>query len=221
MESMEPPTPAVRVTNNHCPNSISGIIVRTAYITGMLSIIAERKPTILEKLKLKEKGYYLATVHRAENTDDKYRLKNIIEALIKISKNKPVVLPIHPRTRKNLKFFKLSSLDFNQVNLIDPISYFDMIILEKNADKILTDSGGLQKEAYILKVPCITLREETEWVETVKDGLNVLVGSNKQKIIDITQEFKLKSHFRNYFGDGNTSTKILEILTDVYKSIQV
>ena len=120
---------------------------------------------------------------------------------------------MHPRTRKNLKFFKLSSLDFNQVNLIDPISYFDMLVLEKNADKILTDSGGMQKEAYILKVLCITLREETEWVETVKDGLNVLVGSNKQKIIDITQKYKLKSHFRNYFGDGNTSNKILEILT--------
>ncbi len=95
-----------------------------------------------------------------------------------------------------------------------------MLILEKNADKILTDSGGMQKEAYILKVPCITLREETEWVETVEDGMNVLAGSNKQEIIDITQKFRLKSHFRNYFGDGNTSTKILEILTDVYKSIQ-
>ncbi len=182
--------------------------------------IAERKPTILEKLKLKEKGYYLATVHRAENTDDKHRLKNIIEALIKISKNKSVVFPIHPRTRKNLKLFKLLSRGLEQVNLTDPISYFDMLILEKNADKILTDSGGMQKEAYILKVPCITLREETEWVETVEDGMNVLAGSNKQEIIDITQKFRLKSHSRNYFGDGNTSTKILEILTDVYKSIQ-
>lgn len=205
------------LTNSHIPIVINvGDIMYDALSINLK--IAERKSSILEKLKLKVKGYYLATVHRAENASDKDRLKNIIEAFIELSKEKPVIFPVHPRTKKTLETFNLSLLTFNEVYLIDPVSYFDMIILQKNADKILTDSGGMQKEAYFLKVPCISLRDETEWVETVKSGWNVLVGANKQKIIDATQNFRSKGHYRNYFGDSNTSNKILKIITGLLQT---
>ena len=202
----------VLLTNSHIPIVINvGDIMYDALSINLK--IAEMKSSILEKFKLKVKGYYLATIHRAENTDDKNRLKNILEAFIELSKEKTVIFPVHPRTKKTLTTFNLSLLTFNKVYLIDPVSYFDMLILQKNADKILTDSGGMQKEAYFLKVPCISLRDETEWIETVKSGWNVLVGANKQKIIDATQNIRSKGHYRNYFGDSNTSNKILKIIT--------
>jgi len=175
--------------------------------------IAEKNSIILEKLKLSPKKYYLATLHRAENTDDKNRLKNILEALIEISKENPVIFPIHPRTKKSLETFQLSSLNFNQLLLVDSISYFDMLIVQKNAKKILTDSGGVQKEAYILKVPCVTFRDETEWIETLKGEWNVLVGAKREKIIKATQYFRSKGNHYNYFGRGKTAKKIVEILT--------
>jgi UDP-N-acetylglucosamine 2-epimerase (non-hydrolysing) len=147
--------------------------------------IAEKKSMILDELSLKQKEYYLATVHRAENTDDFNRLKNIEDAFCVIEK---IVFPCHPRTEKNLKQFGLWNELSKKAKVIKPVGYLDMLILEKNAKKILTDSGGIQKEAYILKVPCITLRENTEWVETVEDGWNVLVGASKEKIIEMVND---------------------------------
>ena len=113
--------------------------------------------------------YYLVTLHRAENTDDPKRLKSILKALNEIGKDDPVVLPLHPRTKKMMKIYNLSP-DIHRIKPIDPVSYLNMLTLEKHARAILTDSGGVQKEAYWLKVPCLTLRDETEWVETVKNG---------------------------------------------------
>jgi len=197
---------------------ISPIVINVGDIMyDLLSIsleIAEKKSTALEKLKLKPKEYNLATVHRAENTADKDRLKNIIEAFIEISKEKIVVFPIHPRTKKILETFNLSFSNFNKLYLIDPVSYFDMLLLEKNANRILTDSGGVQKEAYILGTPCITLRNETEWVETVKSGWNLIAGTNKKRIIESTLKSSPISDYKylELFGDGNTAEKIIYFL---------
>ena len=178
--------------------------------------IAEKKSSVLEKLKLKPKKYNLATIHRAENTADKDRLKNIIEAFIEISKEKLVIFPVHPRTKKTIETFNLSFSNSNKVYLIDPVSYFDMLILEKNANRILTDSGGVQKEAYILGTPCITLRDETEWLETVESGWNVVAGTKKESIL----KHYFKNHFKknkrsSFYGEGQTSTIIIEILARI------
>jgi len=146
--------------------------------------IARKNSKVLDRLGLKPKEYLLATVHRAENTDNQKNLENIIKAFIE--SDELIVFPAHPRTQKYLKAYGLVKKIKNASNiiLIPPMSYLDMLILEANAKKILTDSGGVQKEAYFLKVPCITLRERTEWVETVEDGWNVLVGADKEKIIN-------------------------------------
>jgi UDP-N-acetylglucosamine 2-epimerase len=143
------------------------------------SKISEKKSKILEKLNLKPKNYYLATVHRAENTDNYERLKNILTAFSKL--DKVVVFPIHPRTKKMIEYFGLNNL-LDGILVIEPVGYLDIIRLEKNAKAILTDSGGVQKEAFWLKVPCITLRDETEWLETVKYGWNRIVGSDVESI---------------------------------------
>ena len=180
--------------------------------------IAKKKSFVLEKLKLKPKEYYLVTIHRAENTDDKDRLKNVMEALADLSKEKPVVFPIHPRTKKTLEALRISAFNFSQVHLIDPVSYFDMLILEKNSLKILTDSGGVQKEAYFLGVPCITLRNETEWVETVKGSWNVIVGVDKKRIIESIMNISPKSDYnpRELYGDGEAAKKIINLLTKIH-----
>lgn len=173
--------------------------------------IAERKSTIMAKLKLKPKEYYLATIHRAENTDNIERLKNILKALIEISKHKPVVFPIHPRTQRILESLHFL-LPTSHFLLINPVSYLDMLILEKNALKILTDSGGVQKEAYLLGVPCVTLREETEWVETVKAGWNTLVACQKKKILRTAIETVLGEKIACPYGDGHTAVQIVAFL---------
>ena len=143
--------------------------------------IAESKSVILEKLGLSPKSYYLATVHRAENTDDRPRLSAILAAFDAISKELPVIWPMHPRTRKKLADAGLKLAD--KVTAIEPASYLDMLKLESNAQAILTDSGGVQKEAFWLGVPCITLRDETEWVETLKEAGNQLAGSTRDGIL--------------------------------------
>jgi len=175
--------------------------------------IARENSEILRKLDLKPKAYLLATVHRAENTDSPENLRNIIEAFIE--SGELIVFPVHPRTRKYLKLYGLIEKIENSDNLllIDPVGYLDMLVLEENAKKILTDSGGVQKEAYFLKVPCITLRERSEWVETVEDGWNILVGADKEKIVKAIAEFKPSGGTYTYkFGDGKASQRIVEIL---------
>ncbi|NIM96828.1 MAG: UDP-N-acetylglucosamine 2-epimerase (non-hydrolyzing), partial [candidate division Zixibacteria bacterium] len=129
-------------------------------------LVAEKRSKIMKKLKLRKKDFYLMTVHRAENTDIEKNLRKI--ARIAANLGKRTVFPIHPRARKRLSEFKLLDrlLSKDGLHLIDPVSYLDMLVLEKNAKAVLTDSGGVQKEAFFLRTPCLTLREETEWVET-------------------------------------------------------
>ncbi len=170
--------------------------------------VAEKKSKILDELDIKPKEYYLATIHRAENTDSFERMKSIVEAFCEIGN---VVFPCHPRTEKMLKKFGLWD-SLREIKVIKPVGYLDMLMLEKNAKLILTDSGGVQKEAYILRVPCITLRNNTEWVETVEEEWNVLVGTDKDKIVKTSMNFNPENPQSDIFGDGGASERIKEIL---------
>lgn len=174
------------------------------------SALAEKKSHILERLNLKTKGYALATVHRAESTDDPKRLEAIFDGLKAVAQaGLKVILPLHPRTRKQVQSLGLS---LDSLNVIEPISYLDMILLEKNARVILTDSGGVQKEAFFFRVPCVTFREETEWVETVESGWNVLVGYDpKQILLRALSAQQGRDNFWPY-GDGRTAVKIIDLL---------
>lgn len=169
-----------------------------------------------EKLAVKpnvelEKRYILSTVHRAENTDDLEKLKNIIEALNEINEETQVVLPLHPRTKAILEKNNIKT----KFTIIDPIGYLEMAYLIKNSELIMTDSGGLQKEAFFFEKPCITMRDETEWVELVENKFNVLVGASKEKIIDtyknIDKLFKV-NYSIDLYGSGEASKKIIEEL---------
>ncbi|SMO66666.1 non-hydrolyzing UDP-N-acetylglucosamine 2-epimerase [Melghirimyces algeriensis] len=165
---------------------------------------------ILERLEIKPKEYLLVTFHRAENTDVDHRLENIVSALNHLSK--PAVLPLHPRTRNKIK---QSGLSFTnpRLKVIEPVGYLDMIQLEANASKILTDSGGVQKEAFLLNVPCITMRDETEWTETIEQKANILVGSDKRKIVQHAEHFQVDfSNVKPIFGEGNASQRIVKHL---------
>lgn len=192
-------------------------ITEGVYLTGDVMVdalkenikIAERGSRILDKLYLKPKEYYLATVHRAENTDDFNKLKSIVDAFCAIEN---LVFPCHPRTEKYLKEYSLWDRLVEKVRVIKPVGYLDMLVLEKNAKKILTDSGGVQKEAYILMVPCITLRETTEWVETVGNGWNVLVRADRERIVKAVDDFEPEGERRDVFGKGDASERIKEII---------
>jgi UDP-GlcNAc3NAcA epimerase len=173
------------------------------------SQVAERSSQIIQRLQLKTKAYLLATVHRAENTDNPDCLKEIVEGL---SNTKyPVVLPIHPRLSKNLTHFGLT-LPTNVI-VIDPVGYLDMVMLEKSALAIITDSGGVQKEAYFHGVPCITMRDETEWVETLANGWNKLVGANAANITKEIAAIAVPSSAPlNLYGDGHAGDHIVDTL---------
>jgi UDP-GlcNAc3NAcA epimerase len=177
--------------------------------------LAEKRSHILEKLALKPKGYALATVHRAENTDEPGRLWSIFQALDGVAHDGlPVVVPLHPRTRKRLE--TLSS-PLNSLQLTEPVSYLDMLLLEKQARVILTDSGGVQKEAFFFKIPCITLREETEWVGTVEAGWNVLAGYKSERITQAVRLAQPGSDRRDLYGDGHAAEQIVKLLDDFFR----
>ena len=192
------------------------------------SKLAEKRSTILRNpdifaadtphSALQTPSYCLATLHRAENTDDPMRLKSILKALDRIGRNTPVILPLHPRTKKMMESYHILS-KFKNIKFIDPVSYLDMLTLEKNAKVILTDSGGVQKEAYWFRVPCLTLREETEWVETVRSGWNVLVGTEAERIVRGANRMggRKRPFMRNgMFGNGKASRKIVQILVEQF-----
>jgi len=200
-------------------------IVKGVYLTGDVMVdainqnirIAEKRSRILKELDLKSKDYFLATVHRAENTDNPERLRSIVEALCDIEN---LVFPCHPRTEKFLRKYGLWEKVEKSITVIKPVGYLDMLVLEKNARKVITDSGGVQKEVYIFKVPCVTLRETTEWVETVEDGWNVLVGADKEKIAKAVNEFEPQRENYGYrFGNGKASEKMTLILSKLEKQL--
>lgn len=169
------------------------------------SQIAKEKSTILEQLQLEENGFILSTIHRAENTNNPARLKAICEGLTE-SKER-IILPLHPRTQKYVQEYGIHLGE--NIQVIEPVGYLDMVRLEAAASKIVTDSGGVQKEAFFLGKPCITLRDETEWVETIENGWNVLVGAKKEEIIDALTNFQPTSQRKDYFGKGNAVELIL------------
>lgn len=171
---------------------------------------AQQRSTVLRDLALDKGGYLLATIHRAYNTDEPRVLASILLALASLGEQ--VIFPIHPRTRSRLQAAGLED-DFSTggVRLIDPVSYLDMLILEQNARLILTDSGGVQKEAYFFTVPCLTLRPETEWVETVESGWNLLVQPEGLAAA-LRHEFPLPDNHPALFGDGHAAQAIVSAL---------
>ena len=172
--------------------------------------ISDKKSKILEKLQIETNHFYLATVHRAENTDNPERLRSILAALLFLNEKIPVVLPLHPRTAKIIDQLNLKK-KAEALCLTRPLSYLDMVALEKNTRAIITDSGGVQKEAYYHGVPCITLRDETEWTETVDAGWNSIVGSDLNKIVHAVQHAQKGRPIAEY-GNGNAAKNIVEIL---------
>ncbi len=165
--------------------------------------------TILTRMDLPEKEYLLATIHRAENTDDPGRLENIFSALANTCET--ILFPIHPRTRGALDSIKHLSMSPN-IHLTDPVSYLDMVRLETGARMILTDSGGIQKEAYWLGVPCVTLRDETEWVETVQTGWNRLAGADPDLILGLVNSFSPPPTHPTLYGDGHAAERCVALL---------
>jgi UDP-N-acetylglucosamine 2-epimerase len=173
------------------------------------------KSDILERLNLVDGEYGLLTLHRAENVDDPVKLKSILEGVRKA--NIEIIFPIHPRTANRLREYGIS-LEHSNVRVVDPVGYVDMLKLLKHARLVLTDSGGLQKEAFWSKTPCVTLRERTEWVETVEMGVNFLTGADANKIVQIISLIEesydlIKRKFvENPFGDGCAARRIVEII---------
>jgi UDP-GlcNAc3NAcA epimerase len=168
--------------------------------------LKERKKSqrIFNRFDLPEK-YFLLTMHRAENTDDPIRFRNILEALN--NSGKKGVFPMHPRTKKAMN---KNDLSFNEnIVCIDPVGYLDMLELEEKCNFIVTDSGGVQKEAYFFGKPCITLRDETEWIETVEVGANVVVGAKFKKILKAIANPPVRIHGQLY-GNGKSGMKIIE-----------
>lgn len=170
--------------------------------------IAGAKSKILDQLQLKAREYALVTIHRAGNTDNPDRLKRIISALNHVSET--VILPVHPRTHQVLSRLDISLA--GHVKLIEPVGYFDMLTLEENARLIATDSGGVQREAYYMKVPCLTLRDETEWGATVETGWNKLVGADSKLIVDSWFGFKPPLDYPAIYGDGKAAERIADII---------
>jgi UDP-GlcNAc3NAcA epimerase len=172
--------------------------------------IARNKSSVLTRLGVEPRAYILVTIHRAANTDNQKRLEEIVEALNSIEEE--VVFPVHPRTRGALA--NIDARFEEHVRLIDPLGYFDIMVLEENARLIATDSGGVQREAYFLGIPCLTLRDETEWVETVAVGWNQLVGTNPEQILAAWRDFEPPAEHPPIFGDGTAAQQIAQILDE-------
>jgi UDP-N-acetylglucosamine 2-epimerase len=176
--------------------------------------LARKRSSILQSLGLQKGNYALATVHRAANTDNPSNLSSILTALGSLSMQ--VIFPVHPRTRKTIGQAGLTAPV--NVKMIEPLGTFDFSMLEENADFILTDSGGIQKEAYVLGVRCITMREETEWVETVEAGWNKVVGADEGAIREAFEHWRPAGERPALYGDGDAAGEIYEILSKALES---
>jgi len=218
-------TPTENCTNNLLKEGIGKEKIRqtgdTMYDVLLQQLPKTEKNPILEQLGIEPKTYALLTTHRPENVDNPENIKNIMEAAIRLN-SLTIIFPAHPRTQKQLRKARLYSKILKQkhIKLIKPLGYIETLKLMKNAKLILTDSGGMQKEAFWLKTPCITLRETTEWPETVRLGANRLTGTDTQKIIEntaeiLTKEMEINEKLKNSpnpFWNENASQKILEAI---------
>jgi UDP-GlcNAc3NAcA epimerase len=173
--------------------------------------IAEKKSGVIERFGLSGRPYLVLTIHRPANTDSKTNMENILFAIGK--SGRLTIFPLHPRTRKCLRDHGLWDTLPSNIRVTEPLGYLDMLRLMGHAEKIITDSGGVQKEAHILGIPCITLRDTTEWVETLTGGWNVLAGAEESKIrTEIMKPAPVNESRINHFGDGDASLKIRQIL---------
>ena len=178
---------------------------------------ARQKSTILQDLDLRPNEFALATCHRAENTDDPSRLSQILLALNVTSRKLPVVMPMHPRTRKLITEHGMNHL-LKGIRVLDPAPFLDMILLEQNAEVIFTDSGGVQKEALFYRVPCITMRDETEWVETVDSGWNQLTGANSERILAALDTISRNIPLAQPYGKGDASDQLVHLMYDQHRA---
>ena len=207
-----PTDTAIRNLKNEGYDNIDCKVVKTGdvmYDAAMFyAKTSVEKSTVLKKYPLKD--FVLCTLHRAENTDDLNNLKNIFAALNKIAKTHPIILPIHPRTRKIIEQNNLKA----NFQLIDPVGYFDMIELFKNCSLVMTDSGGLQKEAFFFQKNCVTLRDQTEWIELVENGFNMITGADEQKILSAfeTMLHKQNNFNINLYGNADAGKQIVQEL---------
>ena len=191
---------------------VGDVMYDAALLFGRL---ADQDSRILDRLGLQPKAFRLCTVHRAENTDSEERMRQIVSALQQIATTEcPLVLPLHPRTRQRLESYDLLAMieQHNGIRLTSPLGFLDMVALEKQALTILTDSGGVQKEAYFHHTPCVTLREETEWVETVEAGWNCLAGYQTQSILDGVNYQPEQRHEISEYGTGRASDDIVRLM---------
>jgi len=210
--------PTQTAVNNLARESIARgvyLVGDTMYDTALqFATIARQRSTILQDLGLEQKGYLLATVHRPYNTDVAEHLRSILATFLEIEE--PVIFPVHPRTRQKIgELYGTLSLprSGSRLKLIEPVGYLDMLVLEENARLILTDSGGMQKEPYFFGVPCITLRPETEWIETVEAGWNILTGARSAEIQFALRSFSLPDKRPPIFGSGTASLEIVRVLS--------
>jgi len=200
-----------------------GISEEKIFVTGNTIVdavcqnleIAPRKSQILHKLGLKQRAYFLVTGHRQENVDVKERLKGLLEGLDLVHQkfHFPLVYPIHPRTKQRIEEFGLGVAP--GISLIEPVGFFDFLVLEANAALVLTDSGGVQEETCILRVPCVTLRDNTERPETLDVGSNILAGTDAEAILDsVERMLSVERNWQNPFGDGQAGVRIVEAICE-------
>ena len=180
------------------------------YDIALASAQEARKRDIVHRLGLEPKGYVLATVHRPANVDERVPLESVLRAFAGCGET--VVFPVHPRTRKMIKQFGLAQGLPPSVVLIEPVDYLDFLALLIEAKKVATDSGGVQKEAYFFGIPCVTLRDETEWMETVEDGWNAVVGTDTRDVVDAIRNFNPQGTKSKSFGDGHAAERIAKLL---------
>ncbi|MBI4283677.1 MAG: UDP-N-acetylglucosamine 2-epimerase (non-hydrolyzing) [Chloroflexi bacterium] len=225
-----------RILTDHCSDYLfapteqakaillgEGIPEERVFVTGNTIVdainqnigLAREHSQALDTLNLSPGGYFLVTLHRQENVDNQPRFASIIEGLDKLAKQfqMPMVYPIHPRSRKMINQFQLQP---QNLRLVDPLDYLSFLQLESHARLILTDSGGVQEEACVLGVPCVTLRDNTERPETIEVGANILAGATAQKILECSKFMLGKENkWANPFGDGKAGERIVDIITEV------
>jgi UDP-N-acetylglucosamine 2-epimerase len=200
------------VSNLEREGITSGVHLIGDIMSDSLALVSARTsreaPKLAAQWNVQPGRYFLATVHRSETADSRERLAELLRAFNTL--DYPIVFPVHPRTRKAIHAVGAALRE--HIKLLDPVGYEDMVLLAQSARAILTDSGGLQKEAYWLGTPCITLREETEWIETVELGWNTLVGTSSDRIIAAVRSLAAPSSRPPLYGDGNVARKCVALL---------